>query len=93
MKKKKRTTRLNYSPPVTVTLKSTVSMKEKKIFAIFALSCKLNSLKGNQYLLPLFLSNNDAVLLRNSGLFRKTTENRTERDLKLESVIYVNKAP
>ena len=60
---------------------------------MFVLSFALNSLKGNQLFLLSFLSNNDAALLRNSGLFRKTTENRTERELKLESVIYVKKAP
>ena len=39
------------------------------------------------------MSNNDSMLFRNSSLFQQMTNNKTERELKLESVVYANKAP
>ena len=39
------------------------------------------------------MSNNDNMLFGNASLFQQMTNNKTERELKLESVVYANKAP
>ena len=39
------------------------------------------------------MRNNDGILLGNGSMFQQMTNNKTERELKLESVVYANKAP